>query len=284
MDVQQTLRRGSGGQAVRVLQIILNTQLEGRPRIPAGGIYGFRTESATKEFQVRHGLAVDGIVGPETWAQVTAAVVRRPQLAPHVRRFVARLGALDEVVRSVRDAEGKTLSRLELFDRLSDISSATMPLQYLIVRAPYVGVIDLGPFFAAAREAYSAWSMHVGFVPPGPCKTLLLGMGQEVSRCKQELKRTLETGDAAKIDRCFSRTDAVSNRCGAEFGRIVAVAETDGAPDTVHDKLGRYLHTLRPLSRRDTSTITESSNGRMVLEILAATILGLRDTPFAGTY
>jgi len=39
------------------------------------GVFGFGTDDAVRHFQDRHGLAVDGIVGPNTWAKL--AGVRR---------------------------------------------------------------------------------------------------------------------------------------------------------------------------------------------------------------
>lgn len=59
------LRRGSRGSAVVELQ-----QRLGRTGFPlqADGIFGIRTDAAVRSFQSAKGLAVDGIVGPKTWA------------------------------------------------------------------------------------------------------------------------------------------------------------------------------------------------------------------------
>ena len=60
-----TLRRGNSGAYVRFMQQLLESKL-----IPVGtidGIFGSRTENAVREFQENNGLAVDGIVGPNTW-------------------------------------------------------------------------------------------------------------------------------------------------------------------------------------------------------------------------
>jgi hypothetical protein len=61
--VRPVLRRGTSGPAVVDLQHLLGLQLSG-----AGvGIFGPFTEEAVIDFQKKHGIAADGIVGPATW-------------------------------------------------------------------------------------------------------------------------------------------------------------------------------------------------------------------------
>jgi N-acetylmuramoyl-L-alanine amidase len=55
----ETIRKGSKGEAVKVLQQALH--------LLADGSFGPLTEEAVKEFQHSHGLTADGIVGPATW-------------------------------------------------------------------------------------------------------------------------------------------------------------------------------------------------------------------------
>lgn len=55
-----TLKRGSKGNEVEQVQILLG--------IDADGIFGKKTEAAVKAFQAANGLKVDGIVGKQTWA------------------------------------------------------------------------------------------------------------------------------------------------------------------------------------------------------------------------
>lgn len=54
------LRVGSRGEHVR--------ELQSRLGVPADGAFGVVTERAVRDFQQRHRLAVDGVVGPETLA------------------------------------------------------------------------------------------------------------------------------------------------------------------------------------------------------------------------
>lgn len=65
------LKYGSVGQDVITLQTALN-KLGTSPQLSADGIFGQQTLLAVQNFQRQHGLAVDGIVGPNTQAAITA--------------------------------------------------------------------------------------------------------------------------------------------------------------------------------------------------------------------
>ena len=72
---RQVLRKGARGDAVKLLQMLLEKQGIGTAktssRTMAGkgidGIFGRGTERAVKQFQKNEGLTSDGIVGPATW-------------------------------------------------------------------------------------------------------------------------------------------------------------------------------------------------------------------------
>ncbi|MBR5945045.1 MAG: peptidoglycan-binding protein [Lachnospiraceae bacterium] len=55
----QTIRQGSTGKAVKIWQIIIGVEADGK--------FGPKTLNATRTFQANNGLDVDGIVGPKTW-------------------------------------------------------------------------------------------------------------------------------------------------------------------------------------------------------------------------
>jgi peptidoglycan hydrolase-like protein with peptidoglycan-binding domain len=69
-----------GSPAVRVLQRRL--VLAGDSPGPIDGLYGPLTRSAVMRFQASRGLAVDGIVGPQTWT-LTRSIVLSPGLRGH---------------------------------------------------------------------------------------------------------------------------------------------------------------------------------------------------------
>jgi len=60
--VRSMLRKGDRGESVKLLQSTLG--------IPADGQFGPQTQLAVRDFQSRHGLTVDGIVGPATWKKL----------------------------------------------------------------------------------------------------------------------------------------------------------------------------------------------------------------------
>lgn len=62
------LRKGSSGETVRALQILLIGNGISCGKYGADGEFGSDTENAVMAFQEDMGLEVDGIVGPETWA------------------------------------------------------------------------------------------------------------------------------------------------------------------------------------------------------------------------
>lgn len=59
---------GDSGIAVRILQRLL---IYNGYRIRVDGIFGGLTEIAVKSFQYRRNLIVDGIVGQQTWSELT---------------------------------------------------------------------------------------------------------------------------------------------------------------------------------------------------------------------
>lgn len=68
-----TLRRGSSGPAVVEAQTRLNAWIVGSPGsgqalLTADGMFGPKTDAATRAFQKANGLVADGVIGPKTWA------------------------------------------------------------------------------------------------------------------------------------------------------------------------------------------------------------------------
>ena len=65
-----TIRKGSKGEYVKLLQTSLISLGYSCGKCCVDGDFGSATLSAVKAFQKDHGLVVDGIVGPKTWAEI----------------------------------------------------------------------------------------------------------------------------------------------------------------------------------------------------------------------
>jgi len=90
-----TLRKGSRGEYVTLLQTKLIQQGYDLAPYGADGAYGNKTVEAVKAFQRDHGLSDDGICGPKTWEAVNAGIAETYVVTiPHLGKAVA-----DEIIR-----------------------------------------------------------------------------------------------------------------------------------------------------------------------------------------
>jgi peptidoglycan hydrolase-like protein with peptidoglycan-binding domain len=74
-----TLQKGSNGDEVKKWQEYLNTQGYG---LTVDGIFGDKTDAATRDYQTKNGLTVDGIVGANTWGKAGYTNVNTPTPTP----------------------------------------------------------------------------------------------------------------------------------------------------------------------------------------------------------
>ncbi len=100
-----TIRKGSKGDAVREAQQLLNAW-DSRLQLAEDGIFGAATKAAVEAFQLAHGLTVDGVLGPKTWAVLLALDVEDgdeddEDTAPETRPTLAQ-GNKGEAVRELQ--------------------------------------------------------------------------------------------------------------------------------------------------------------------------------------
>lgn len=81
-----TLRRGSKGEYVTLAQTELIQKGYDCGSFGADGQFGAATEKAVRAFQKQHGLTVDGVIGPKTWAALDAVepIVKYTVTIPHL--------------------------------------------------------------------------------------------------------------------------------------------------------------------------------------------------------
>lgn len=123
------LLKGLRGEPVRRLQEKLG--------VDADGVFGGGTEKALKDYQKDNGLKVDGIAGPDTFAQMglfDLVQLRRGSRGTTVKKLQEKLGidadgkfgsGTEKAVKAYQEANGvkadgivgpNTLEKLDLFD------------------------------------------------------------------------------------------------------------------------------------------------------------------------
>jgi putative chitinase len=103
------LKKGDNNENVRLMQQKLGIS-------PAVTNFGPKTEQAVKDFQAKHGLTADGIVGPATWAKIMGETTTSVP-APIVSAPIASVGGLkldklkghipDAVIQMIPDTAAK---------------------------------------------------------------------------------------------------------------------------------------------------------------------------------
>ncbi|WP_375477857.1 N-acetylmuramoyl-L-alanine amidase [uncultured Jatrophihabitans sp.] len=164
----QPLRRGATGSAVaEVRSMLAAIGLLDNTRAESAAVFDDATELAVRHFQQRRGLSVNGEVGAETYAALTAA---------HWR-----LGD-----RVLAHESGATLTG----DDVTSLQTQLIELGYHLTRAD-------GVFEAATAEALRSFQREYGMVPDGICgpDTLraLRQLGRRVAGGRPQLLRDMVT-------------------------------------------------------------------------------------------
>lgn len=70
----RTLSVGNVGLAVQKFQGYLNTLVNPIPALVTDGNFGQKTKQAVERFQAMNGLAIDGIIGSNTWDRIVRMI------------------------------------------------------------------------------------------------------------------------------------------------------------------------------------------------------------------
>jgi len=277
-------RPGSRGGEIRFLQIVLNTHLQHRPKLKTDqplfklkvdGIFGNKTERMVRDYQKFAGLKIDGIVGPQTWKSL---LERAEPPRPNLKKFRTQLGTVSDFIQHVRRLEANHPNPQALFTSLSDFFHTSNGVRYLLTKKD-PKVIDFRHFFAAASETLSGSLSRKAGLPIGASRgeALLLGVINEMSQC-------IDEGMKFKMNSCFSREDLGSNRLGAEFGRIIKIAQSEASTVPMHQQLQSFLGRVAPQPPKTITSIQLPGVGNIAKESLAAIVVGIVDLLFPEAY
>ena len=169
-----SLRVGSTGQSVRLVQEAINRLAEVTPglwRIAEDGIFGNGTRDAVMAFQRIFGLAVDGIVGVNTWRRLmeeaySAGGPTQPEIPPFPGTNLG-VGSTGQNVRLVQEAINKIApnhpGRLWILAVDGNFGNMTRDAIFAfqsIFGLPITGVVNQATWDRLMQEAYG--------VSPGP--------------------------------------------------------------------------------------------------------------------
>lgn len=188
------LRRGSSGEYVTVLQVILNRISQDYPAIPRisppDGIFGNRTENAVREFQRIFNLTPDGIVGKATWYKLVflyVGVTDLAELTSEGQRFYNIRPATD--IDPIQEGDtGIAVTGLQYF--LSIISQVNPSFSRLTIDG------DFGP---ATKQAVIAAQQYFGLPATGVVNLATwLSIFDEYLASAESLKRDVRLPTAAE--------------------------------------------------------------------------------------
>lgn len=157
----RTLRRGTTGPSVVVVQTELNRISQNYPSIPkispVDGIFGAQTEAAVRRFQEIFGLTADGIVGQATWYALIryyTAVLSLSELRSQGVRFYANSWA--------------STSPIQQGDRGIKVEHLQYMLSVLAAYIPEIPSLTVdGIFGPATRSAVLAFQRRAGLPQTG---------------------------------------------------------------------------------------------------------------------
>ena len=144
---KRNLSEGAEGPDVRLLQAILKAKGHG-PDVVTGR-FDAATAAAVRHFQQRALLAVDGIVGPETWKVIVRSMAVRTATW-YGPGFYGRRTACGAVLR--RSTEGIAHKRLPCGTRVTVYANGRATTVPVIDRGPYARGVALDLTAATARR------------------------------------------------------------------------------------------------------------------------------------
>jgi peptidoglycan hydrolase-like protein with peptidoglycan-binding domain len=206
-ETHPVLRFGSSDPEVEHLQERLNEEGVAEPPLEVDSEYGPLTTAAVREFQARHGLAVDGVVGIRTW------------------------GLIDELER--RGIAGPTATTL---DQTMPVDTATHAAVEAILHPSSSGGVggpamtDTGPGGAYETEVITALDALAAEVIARPVATPAVDMNH-ANRVSARAQEEVETVFGSEITLASRRPDGSWHPGSSRMGLADATTRVSSAQD-----------------------------------------------------
>jgi peptidoglycan hydrolase-like protein with peptidoglycan-binding domain len=166
----------AGSQPVRELQRSLR-RLGDRPG-PVDGLYGPLTEGAVERFQQAHGLATDGVVGPQTKRRLLAQGAKRPvadtSRPTHMGQLARKSPSGGNPAESATQQDPARGAPSGALSRAGPASSEGVPTELLVLMAALVSaalLVGLRKYGRRVREA----TVNFGMVCAALLATFVVG-------------------------------------------------------------------------------------------------------------
>ena len=174
-----TVRFGSTGEVVRLLQNAVNLAPSVFPKLVPDGIFGIKTDGKVREFQGRKNLAKDGIVGPLTWDML------KP-LIDEFEKFISKIVPPQVEAAARKSIVDHALMQYNTFSWKGNVSPANPRIAGKICCSPATrmrqGGLHISTIFAIAganpqkcltlsKDAQDMYNRTGAWAPPRPVYT-----------------------------------------------------------------------------------------------------------------
>ncbi len=188
-----TVRQGSSGASVRNLQQLLKNK---GYNIAVDGQFGPKTKAVVLAFQKANGLVADGIVGPKTWAKLTAAAPK-PAPAPSGGTPTLRQGAKGDAVKNLQNrlrAHGHNVSVDGAFGPATRAAVVAFQKSKGLTADGIVGPATWAKLNGTAAPGGGTGGVHGSTALANKAKQVALGMGGYKSQglCATGVSRAIQ--------------------------------------------------------------------------------------------
>lgn len=147
------LYNGSSGEDVKRLQTQLNEQ---GYSLDVDGVFGSQTESAVRDYQTKNNLAVDGVVGDETWGHLDSVKksAAEPAKAPDFSQYMYDPTTDEKYLKEVEKLQQIQSSKPVVSDQSRYDAELDALYQKIMNREKFSYDVNADPVYQQYRDQY----------------------------------------------------------------------------------------------------------------------------------